>query len=213
MQRARDLYAEASVSGRKPRSGFGAARRRAVTAAPGHGRGTAWVVTAWVESPLGPLLAGSTAEGICLLEFTEPQRLEKRFTTLRRQFCRPVGLGRHAYLDQLQRQLAEYFAGQRTMFDVPLNCSGTPFQQAVWRELLKVPYGTTCSYADIARAVGVPAAVRAVGAANGSNRVAIIIPCHRVINKDGKLGGYGGGLWRKQFLLDLERRARPGSGC
>ena len=98
-------------------------------------------------------------------------------------------------------------AGSRTRFEVPLVYPGSPFQRAVWEQLLRIPYGEMRSYEDVAIAVGAPGAQRAVGRANGQNRIAILIPCHRVVNKGGKLCGYGGGLWRKQFLLDLEARA------
>jgi AraC family transcriptional regulator of adaptative response/methylated-DNA-[protein]-cysteine methyltransferase len=108
-------------------------------------------------------------------------------------------------LTQLERELAEYFAGTRTDFTLPLHAPGTAFEERVWRALLDIPFGETRSYEDIARAVGSPKAVRAVGRANGLNRIAIVIPCHRVVNKSGELGGYGGGLWRKRRLLHLER--------
>jgi O-6-methylguanine DNA methyltransferase len=97
---------------------------------------------------------------------------------------------------------------QRERFDLPLAIRGTPFQEQVWRALLEIPYGATWSYRDVATRIGLPGATRAVGTANGMNRIAIVIPCHRVVNADGKLGGYGGGVWRKQFLLDLERGQR-----
>src|SRR5262249_37140826 len=112
----------------------------------------------------------------------------------------------NAHLDTLKRELESYFAGSLRRFSVPLVYPGTDFQRRVWSQLLKVPFGETCSYEDIAIAVGNAKAVRAVGLANGRNRIAIVIPCHGVVNKGGKLGGYGGGLRRKQFLLDLERR-------
>ena len=105
---------------------------------------------------------------------------------------------------ELRRELDEYFAGTRKAFDVPLVAPGTPFEERVWQALRAIPYGETRSYADIAREVGSPAAVRAVGRANGMNRIAVVIPCHRVVNKNGELGGYGGGLWRKRRLLHLE---------
>jgi len=105
----------------------------------------------------------------------------------------------------LQGELANYFARSLRAFSVPLVYPGTAFQRRVWEQLLAIPYGETCSYEQIAVAVGEPRAVRAVGRANGLNRVAILIPCHRVVNKNGELGGYGGGLRRKQYLLDLER--------
>jgi O-6-methylguanine DNA methyltransferase len=117
----------------------------------------------------------------------------------------PLVPGRNRWLDALRVQLAEYFAGQRRQFDLPLVIRGTPFQDRVWQALLTIPYGDTWSYRDLAERIGQSAATRAVGTANGMNRIAIVIPCHRVVNADGRLGGYGGGVWRKQLLLDLER--------
>jgi methylated-DNA-[protein]-cysteine S-methyltransferase len=104
-----------------------------------------------------------------------------------------------------RQQLAEYFAGERTSFDLPVAARGTPFQQRVWSELQRIGHGTTTTYAELARRIGRPTAIRAVGAANGANPVSIVIPCHRVIGSDGTLTGYGGGLEAKRFLLDLER--------
>jgi len=165
------------------------------------------VVTTTFASPVGPLLAGATDDGLCLLEFAEPARQEQQLAALRRQFGQGIEPGRHPHLDRLADELVEYFAGALQDFTVPVAVSGTPFQQRVWQQLQRIPYGATCSYEDIARGIGDANAVRAVGRANGQNRVAIVIPCHRVINKNGGLGGYGGGLWRKEILLDLERRA------
>jgi AraC family transcriptional regulator of adaptative response/methylated-DNA-[protein]-cysteine methyltransferase len=164
------------------------------------------VVTTSLDSPLGPLLAGATDEGVCVLEFAEPARQRAQLAALNRQFGDAIVPGQHEYTDQLVEELAQYFTGSRRQFTVPLVLSGTPFQRRVWEQLLAIPYGETCSYEDVARAVGVRRATRAVGSANGRNRIAIVIPCHRVISKGGGLGGYGGGLWRKEFLLDLERR-------
>ncbi|MHB8055173.1 MAG: methylated-DNA--[protein]-cysteine S-methyltransferase [Candidatus Aminicenantales bacterium] len=111
------------------------------------------------------------------------------------------------------RQLGEYFAGKRRVFDLPLDLNGTPFQREVWGALQKVPFGETTSYGEIARRIGRPAAVRAVGAANGRNPVSIIVPCHRIVGADGRLTGYGGGLWRKEWLLRHERKyADPDAG-
>jgi methylated-DNA-[protein]-cysteine S-methyltransferase len=110
----------------------------------------------------------------------------------------------------LRRQLAEYFAGERQRFDLPLKLAGTPFQQLVWQELAKIPFGTTISYGELARRVGQPTAFRAVGHANGRNPVSIIVPCHRVIGANGKLTGYGGGLDKKEWLLGWERRVTRG---
>jgi methylated-DNA-[protein]-cysteine S-methyltransferase len=102
--------------------------------------------------------------------------------------------------------MTEYFAGTRRQFELPLRQPGTPFQSRVWQALTEIPYGSTCSYSDIARKIGQPQAMRAVGAANGRNHIPIIVPCHRVVNSDGSLGGFSSGLWRKQKLLELEAR-------
>ena len=158
-----------------------------------------------IDSPLGPLVAVAAPEGVCMLEFGEPARLEAQMTTVRRWFRRDAIEGEHAHLNHLREELREYFAGRLTQFTVPVVTPGTPFQQRVWSELLRIPYGETRSYEDVARAVGVVSAPRAVGRANGSNRIAIVVPCHRVVNKDGELGGYGGQLWRKEALLRIER--------
>jgi O-6-methylguanine DNA methyltransferase len=108
--------------------------------------------------------------------------------------------------DRLERELDDYFQGRSTRFGLPLLYPGTPFQERVWSALLRIPYGSTWSYERLALEIGNPDAQRAVGTANGRNRISILIPCHRVINKSGALGGYGGGLERKQMLLELEAR-------
>jgi len=191
-------------------SGFREAFSRLFGSPPGRARGKDCVVTGWMESPVGPLLMGATGKGICLLEFTDRRALETQCQTLGKRFNCAIVPGHNEFLDQLQEELSGYFAGQVRQFKVPLIYPGTPFQQAVWDALLKIPFGQTCSYEDVADDIGVPGAQRAVGRANGMNRIAIVIPCHRVVNKGGKLGGYGGGLWRKQFLLDLERDVMDG---
>jgi len=162
------------------------------------------VFLSWLRSPLGTLVAGATAEGVCLLEFTDRGMLEAEFAAVRRVFNVPLVPGSNDHLARLQVELAGYFGGSVRSFTVPLVYPGSPFQRRVWEELLAVPYGERRTYEQIALAVGKPRAARAVGRANGLNRIAILIPCHRLVNKNGKLAGYGGGLWRKQFLLDLE---------
>ena len=162
------------------------------------------VVTQLIETPLGALLAGSSADGIILLEFPEPDRLNPRLAAIRRQFGCTINEGTTGYLDLLRSELTSYFSGTLTMFTVPVVARGTPFQQRVWSELRRIPYGETRSYEDVAGAIGALSASRAVGHANGMNPVAIVIPCHRVINKNGGLGGYGGQIWRKTALLRLE---------
>lgn len=166
----------------------------------------------WIDSPVGPLLAGATRDALVLLEFSERSILEEQLQTVRRRFNTKIAPGSNRWLDTLRGQLDEYFAGQRRDFELPLAYPGTTFQERVWSALLRIPYGETRSYVDLARSIGDARASRAVGTANGMNRIAIVIPCHRVINANGELGGYGGGLWRKRILLDLEcgQRQMPG---
>ena len=124
---------------------------------------------------------------------------------LRQRYERTLLPGSTPVLDDLRLQLEEYFRGARRDFSVPLNSVGSPFQERVWAALCEIPYGDTWSYLQLALRIGDALATRAVGYANGANPIAIVIPCHRVINADGGDGGYGGGLWRKRILLDLER--------
>jgi AraC family transcriptional regulator of adaptative response/methylated-DNA-[protein]-cysteine methyltransferase len=199
------LDAAVFESGYESHSGFRDAFARTFGDAPGSYRSGKCVLLSWLKSPLGPLVAGATDDGICLLEFTDRRMLEAQFKTVRKLFDAPAVPGSNEHLRRLQTELASYFAGSLRNFTVPLVYPGTQFQRQVWDELLTIPYGQTRSYQQMAAAVGSPKAVRAVGRANGLNRIAILIPCHRVINKDGALCGYGGGLRRKQYLLDLER--------
>jgi AraC family transcriptional regulator of adaptative response/methylated-DNA-[protein]-cysteine methyltransferase len=172
------------------------AHRAAVRAMP--------VIVTEIDSPVGVLVAGATDHGVCLLEFRDREILEAQVAKVRARVG-PTGSGTHPLLDQLHAELLEYFEGRRRDFTVPLVYPGTPFQTKVWNALRAIPFGETISYEELARRVGSPAGQRAAGHANGQNPLAIIIPCHRVVNKDGKLGGYGGGLWRKRLLLGLER--------
>jgi AraC family transcriptional regulator of adaptative response/methylated-DNA-[protein]-cysteine methyltransferase len=204
LRRGADLDEVAMSHGFESHSGFREAFTRLVGDAPGRSRSQECVTVSWIESPPGPLVAGATDDGICLLEFSDRRRLEAQLESVRQRLG-PVLPGTHPLLDQLRAELAEYFAGTRRDFTLPLVYPGTPFQVRVWNALREIPYGETRSYETLAWSVGKPGAQRAVGHANGLNRVAILVPCHRVVNKDGKLGGYGGGLWRKQLLLDLER--------
>jgi AraC family transcriptional regulator of adaptative response/methylated-DNA-[protein]-cysteine methyltransferase len=197
--------AVAMETGYESESGFRAAFARTFAAVPSNGRHQDCVFLSWMPSPLGPLVAGATSQGVCLLEFSDRRLLETQIQSVRKCFQVPVVPGDNHHLKQLMIELTGYFSGQVKRFSVPLIYPGTEFQMKVWKALLTIPYGETRSYDDIANSVGVPNACRAVGTANGKNRIAIVIPCHRVINKSGQLGGYGGGLRRKQYLLDLER--------
>jgi AraC family transcriptional regulator of adaptative response/methylated-DNA-[protein]-cysteine methyltransferase len=205
LREGEDLASAALDAGYDSESGFREAFGKHFGRAPGRARGAEVVTAAWLRTPLGPMIAGSTSQGVCLLEFTDRRMLEAQLETLGRRLGMPLVPGDSAPLDQLGSELAEYFAGRRRAFEVSLHVSGTPFQEKVWKELARIPYGETRSYEDVAKRVGSPGAMRAVGTANGMNRIAIVLPCHRVVNKGGKLGGYGGGLWRKQRLLALEQ--------
>jgi AraC family transcriptional regulator of adaptative response/methylated-DNA-[protein]-cysteine methyltransferase len=188
-------------------SGFADAVTKLAGTSPGRARDAkvAWVMR--LDSPVGPLLAGATDEGVCLLEFTDRRMLERQLSILGKRLGVVLAPGTHPHLEQLARELAAYFAGGLRRFEVPLHIAGTPFQESVWQELLAIPYGTTIAYAELARRIGRPTAHRAVARANGDNRMAILIPCHRVVASDGTLSGYGGGVWRKRRLLDLEGAA------
>ena len=205
LRRGAELDEVIMDTGFESHSGFRDAFARTFGEAPGRARHEDCIVVGWVESPLGPLLTGANRDGVCLLEFTDRRRLEAQIETMRRRFECAVVPGDNAHLALLRRELDAYFAGQLTRFTVPLVAPGTPFQERVWSALLTIPYGQTWSYEELAKKVGAPGAQRAVGTANGMNRIAIVIPCHRVVNKNGKLGGYGGLLWRKEALLHLER--------
>jgi len=149
---------------------------------------------AWIDSPVGLLRAGASNSALHTLQFVNATQQHESASS--------------AILEQTRRELAEYFAGRRRTFEVPLSLAASPFERRVWNALLNIGYGERVSYLEQARMVGDELAIRAVAQANGRNPIVILVPCHRVINSDGKLGGFGGGLLRKQYLLDLERGDR-----
>lgn len=159
-----------------------------------------------LESPLGEMIAGATERGACFLEWTDRGGIRKILERVEKRYlCKPVhAVQAHQHLEQLRAELAEYFDGTLTEFATPIDVFGTPFQRKVWQELLNIPYGKTLTYGQQAKRMGKPDAMRAVGAANGVNYLSILIPCHRVIGANGALTGYGGKLWRKERLLNLE---------
>lgn len=159
-----------------------------------------------IETAAGSMVACSVDEGICLLEFAEGriQNIDNRY--LKKYFGSSVEEGENECLNNLRNQLSEYFSGTRKEFTIPLVTPGTAFQQSVWKELLNIKYGTTRSYIQQAKAMGMPLSVRAVANANGQNRIAILIPCHRIIGSDGSLTGYAGGIEKKKWLIEHERR-------
>jgi AraC family transcriptional regulator, regulatory protein of adaptative response / methylated-DNA-[protein]-cysteine methyltransferase len=186
-------------------SGFQEALRQLTGRSAARSRDTVVVHLSRVLTPLGPMLLGTTDGGVCLLEFTDRRMLETQLQRLERRLGCAWVPGSTDASRRLEQELEEYFAGTRRRFDVPLAMHGTAFQQSAWSALAAIPYGETRSYAEQARMIGAPTATRAVARANGDNRIAIVIPCHRVVGADGTLTGYGGGLWRKRYLLDLER--------
>lgn len=159
-----------------------------------------------IPTPLGPMLAGANEGGICLLEFTDRRMLETQIKRLHKYLNAEFVPGKSPYFEQLNEELKEYFDGKRKDFGVPLVVPGSEFQQKVWNVLQEIPYAKTRSYKEQAIAMGNLKAIRAVAKANGDNRISIIIPCHRVIGASGELVGYGGGVWRKKWLLEMERR-------
>jgi len=156
------------------------------------------IFTAHLESPIGWVEIQAVRQGILSLNFVEKVAPGRRPGV--------DASGRPEVLKAGLAQIGEYFRGARTSFSLPLALEGTDFQMSVWKALLRVPYGETASYRDLAAAVGNAKATRAVGGANHRNPVSIIVPCHRVIGSDGRLTGYGGGLWRKEWLLEHERK-------
>jgi AraC family transcriptional regulator of adaptative response/methylated-DNA-[protein]-cysteine methyltransferase len=207
-----DIRAGASVtqaalaSGFESESGFRDAFARLFGAPPTRAvaLGATLLRVHWLPTSLGPMLAAATDEAVCLLEFADRRALPTQVATLLRRIPAAVVPGTNAVLQRLGAELEEYFAGERERFTVPVLAPGTPFQTSVWDLLRTIPAGTTRSYADLARTLGRPAAVRAVARANGDNRIAILIPCHRVVGSDGSPTGYAGGIWRKEWLLAHE---------
>lgn len=158
-----------------------------------------------IETPLGTMIACADENGVCMLEFSDRTALPTELKQISNYFKAQIIQGENPHFATLEKELSEYFKGQRKDFTVPLSPVGTEFQKSVWEVLRKIPYGTTKSYLEQANILGSPKSVRAVANANGLNKISIIIPCHRVIGADGKLTGYGGGIWRKQKLLELEQ--------
>ncbi|WP_458758166.1 methylated-DNA--[protein]-cysteine S-methyltransferase [Afipia sp. TerB] len=156
---------------------------------------------AYLDTPVGRVLVAGDATQLRLIAFQQGSRIHH-----------PQQTWRHdpAPFAEVFRQLDDYFAGRRTRFSLPLQLGGTPFQNAVWTSLQRIPYGTTITYRDLAAQVGKPAAIRAAGAANGANPLPIVVPCHRVIGSNGSLTGFGGGIEAKRFLLALEHKTGPG---
>ena len=192
-------------SGYESESGFRTAFKKYFGNAPGQVPEQNPMYVNRIATPLGPMLICTNDDGLHLLEFVDRRMLEtqiKRVAKYTQCFFVP---GEHKVMRVVEKQLKDYFKGKLKEFDLPIQLLGTKFQNQVWNALLEIPFGETRSYAQQAENIGNPKAVRAVGTANGDNRFAIVVPCHRVIGANGKLTGYGGGLWRKEKLLEIEK--------
>ncbi len=161
------------------------------------------------ESPLGEMIAGATETGVCFLEWHDRGGVERIKERIIKRYRAQLEEGSNRHLKLLRSELEKYFQGKLEKFSVPVDVKGTPFEMRDWEQLMKIPYGATISYGELARRMENANASRAVGRANGANYLSIVIPCHRVIEANGKLRGYGGGLWRKQYLIELEAGAQP----
>ncbi len=209
-QAMKELHSGAAVgstalkSGYNSESGFREAFGRLFGEAPGAARGDESLSAQWLESPLGPMIAIASARGIALLEFVDRRALEREIGDIRRHFKRAVALRENEHISQIREEIVEYFEKQRTEFGVALDAPASEFQQRVWGRIREIPHGEYTSYGTIATEIGRAGASRAVGRATGENRIAIVIPCHRVLRSDGGMSGYGGGVWRKKKLLELE---------
>ena len=193
-------------SGYESGSGFRDAFSRIMGSPPSKSDQHLFLKASWIDTPLGPMVAVADDQALYLLEFVDRRGLEKEIERLRKKIKLPIIPGKTKPIEQIEGELEAYFAGRFSAFTTPLYTIGSPFQKRVWEELQKIPRGETRSYAEIAASIGKPTAYRAVALANGANQLSIIIPCHRVINSNGDLGGYGGGIQRKEWLLRHERR-------
>ena len=193
-------------SGFESESGFRDAFARIFGETPTAAKTQGGLFAERIETPLGAMLAIADDQGLRLLEFVDRRAMERELSILRKRLHTNVVPGEHKHLDAIRSQLADYFSGKNLEFNVPVAPVGSPFQLRAWELLRSIPAGETRSYSWMAKKLGDVEMRRAVGRANGDNMMCIIIPCHRVIRADGSLCGYGGGLWRKKWLLDHERR-------
>lgn len=164
------------------------------------------IVSSWFETLLGPMITIADGEKLYLLEFSERRNLEQRIEKLKISLQANITSGRNAIIDSIENEIGSYFSGTLKTFKTPFSTIGSPFQKMTWEALIKIPYGETKSYLEQANMINKPAAHRAVANANGSNNLAIIIPCHRILRSNGDLGGYAGGIDRKKWLINHEKK-------
>ena len=192
------------ATGYESGSGFRDAFSRIMGKAPRKIEETVLLKASWIDTPLGPMLAIGDEKFLYLLEFVDRRGLEREIELLRKKTQSAIVPGSSPSILSIEKELHAYFQGKLHRFQTQIFELGTAFQKLVWEELKKIPFGETRSYLDIARSIGRPSACRAVARSNGTNCLALIIPCHRVINATGELGGYGGGIARKKWLLARE---------
>jgi len=187
-------------------SGFGYTYKKLVGKSPKQSKHSNLILINRLTTPLGPMFVCATENGICLLEFVDRRMLETEFKDLQKLLKANIISGENIHIKQAKTEINEYFEGKRKTFDVKLETPGTAFQNSVWNCLQEIEYGTTATYQQQAERINNPKAIRAVASANGYNRISIIVPCHRVIGKDGKMTGYGGGIERKKWLIEHEQK-------
>ena len=205
IQQGENIMETAYDSGFESLSGFNESFKTIFGVSPKNSKTQKIIDLKRIETPIGTMYAAATAEGICMLEFTDRKMLETEFKDLAKSLNAIIIQGENPHFIPLEKELAEYFLVKRTEFTVPLSPVGTDFQKSVWKVLMKIPYGETWNYKKQSEVLGDAKKVRAVANANGMNKISILIPCHRVIGSNGTLTGYGGGIWRKQKLLELEK--------
>lgn len=205
LKRGKKSTDTAFESGYDSLSGFGYTYKKLIGRSPNASTDHKIILINRLTTPLGPMFICSTDNGICLLEFVDRRMLEKELKDIQRLLNSKIIVGENSHIKTARQQIQEYFEGNRKKFTVSLHTPGTEFQNSVWSCLKEIPYGKTTSYQNQAKMLNKPTATRAVASANGFNRVSIIIPCHRVIGKNGNLTGYGGGLERKKWLLEHEK--------
>ncbi len=193
-------------SGYESLSGFGYTFKKLTGSSPRHSANGNIILISRLTSPIGPMFVCATQNGVCLLEFVDRRMLETEFEDLQKRLKATIMAGENEHTRQAIKEVTEYFEGSRKSFSVKLETPGTPFQNRVWKSLQEIEYGETITYQQQSERINNPKGVRAVASANGHNRICIIIPCHRVIGKDGNLTGYAGGLERKKWLLEHEQR-------
>lgn len=205
LQQGENVLDVALENGYESLSGFNDRFKSIIGTSPKNSKMEKIVDLKRIETPLGTMIACANENGICMLEFSDRKALPTELKEISKHFDANIVQGENPHFKTLEKELEEYFEGKLKDFTVPLAPVGTDFQKKVWEILRTIPYGTTRSYQQQADILGNPKAVRAVANANGLNKISIIIPCHRVIGSNGTLTGYGGGIWRKQKLLELEK--------